>query len=117
MHFENPDSVWSKKGATLSDKSARNEFGLTQPEIIEAINSGKLQCRKNYVYANPYLKLLRSEIEALVCEKYGSNYLLKKKAKNELAQINKDLKILKAKVISLEQRKSELLTSLADREE
>ena len=26
---------WSQKGATLSDKSARQEFGLTQQEINE----------------------------------------------------------------------------------
>lgn len=24
------DSIWFRKGATLSDKSARQEFGLTQ---------------------------------------------------------------------------------------
>jgi len=28
-------STWVKKGANLSDKSARKEFGLTQEEIIE----------------------------------------------------------------------------------
>ena len=33
------DSVWTKKGATLSDKSARTEFGLTQEEIIKAMRS------------------------------------------------------------------------------
>jgi hypothetical protein len=32
-----PDSNWTQKGATLSDKSARNEFGLTQEEIIDVI--------------------------------------------------------------------------------
>jgi hypothetical protein len=39
------DSVWSKKGATLSDKSARKEFGLAQEEIIAAIRAGKLRYR------------------------------------------------------------------------
>ena len=43
------DSVWTKKGGTLSDKSARKEFGLTQEEIIDAIKGGKLQFRKNYM--------------------------------------------------------------------
>jgi hypothetical protein len=47
------DSVWLKKGGTLSDKSARKEFGLSQDEIIEAIKSGKLQYRKNYMHGNP----------------------------------------------------------------
>jgi hypothetical protein len=32
---EDLKAAWIKKGATLSDKSARKEFGLTQEEIIE----------------------------------------------------------------------------------
>lgn len=39
-------SNWAGKGATLSDKSARQEFGLTQQEIIAAIRAGKLQFQK-----------------------------------------------------------------------
>jgi hypothetical protein len=36
---------WVRKGATLSDKSVRAEFGLTQDEIIAAIRTGKPWCR------------------------------------------------------------------------
>ena len=36
---------WGRKGATLSDKTARAEFGLTQDEIIAAIRAAKLQYR------------------------------------------------------------------------
>ncbi len=36
------DSEWQRKGATLSDKTAREEFGLEQDEIIRAIRAGKL---------------------------------------------------------------------------
>src|ERR1035437_8092302 len=32
---------WLRKGATLSDKTARSEFGLTQEEIIAAIRAGE----------------------------------------------------------------------------
>ena len=32
---------WSDKGATLSDKTARKEFGLTRLEILDAVNAGK----------------------------------------------------------------------------
>jgi len=71
-----------------------------------------LQYRNNNVFGNPYLRLVRSEVEALVDEKYGNNYLKKKKIKKELAQTNKELKRLKAQVASLEQRKAELLASL-----
>ena len=33
-------AIWSRKGATLSDKSARKEFGLTQEEIYTAFRAG-----------------------------------------------------------------------------
>lgn len=63
------DSIWSRKGATLSDKSARQEFGLTQQEIVAAIRAGKLQYREASMHGNPWLRLLRHEVEALVREK------------------------------------------------
>ena len=34
---------WRRKGATLSDKTARSEYGLTQEEIYAAIDAGKLR--------------------------------------------------------------------------
>jgi outer membrane protein assembly factor BamB len=55
------DSVWSRKGGTLSDKSARKECELTQQQIVRAIKQGKLQFRENYVFGNPYRRLLRNE--------------------------------------------------------
>jgi len=112
MYSGEENSAWSKKGATLSDKSARKEFGLSQEKIIEAIKAGKLQYRLNNVFGNPYLRLLRSEVEALVNKKYGSNYLKKKKLEKELAQVNKELKMLKTQIVSLERRKAELIGSL-----
>ena len=112
MVFEKPGSDWTKKGNTLSDKSARKEFGLTQEEIIEAIKADKLQYRQNNVFGNPYLRLLRDEVESLVTEKYGPNYLKKKQLKKELAQTKRELKKVKAQVTSLEKRKVELQASL-----
>ena len=112
MYSEEANSAWSKKEATLSDKSARKEFGLTQEEIIEAIRDGKLQYRNNNMFGNPYFKLIRSEVETFVDEKYGSNYVKKKKIEKELAQINKELRRLKAQAVILERKKAEMLTSL-----
>ena len=108
------DSVWTTKGATLSDKSARQEFGLAQEEIIQAMRDGKLQFRNNYMHGNPYFRLLRSEVEALVDEKYGAHYLKKKKLKTELSQIDKKLRKLRAEVVSLEKRKAELLKNIGE---
>src|SRR5439155_26903708 len=61
-----PNPEWQRKGATLSDKTARKEFGLTQEEIVQAIRDGKLCYRLNSIYGNPFLRLLRREVEALV---------------------------------------------------
>ena len=44
-----PNEEWQYKGATLSDKTARQEFGLTQDEIYDAIDAGTLQYRSRRV--------------------------------------------------------------------
>ena len=84
------DSMWSRKGATLSDKSARQEFGLTQQEIIAAIREGKLQFRESNMHGNPWYPLLRHEAEALVRNKSGQDHLHKKKLQKELADLNSE---------------------------
>ena len=75
------DSGWQRKGATLSDKTARKEFGLIQDEIVQAIRAGKLQYRRNSIHGNHFLRLLRREVEALVKKKHGDDYLKEQQAK------------------------------------
>lgn len=109
--MEDLDSEWRRKGATLSDKTAREEFGLTQDEIVRAIRAGKLQYREGSIYGNPWLRLLRRELEALVKKKHGETYLKDRQAKTELAHINRELRRLKAQIARLEERKSKLIAS------
>ncbi|MEP7111597.1 MAG: hypothetical protein ABI760_26615 [Ferruginibacter sp.] len=92
----------------MSDKTASKEFGLSQNDLIKAIKEGKLQFREGSVYGNPFFRLLRSEVEKLVEEKFGKNYLIALKAKTELKNINKELKELKLKVEQLEIQKFRL---------
>ncbi|SPF56243.1 conserved hypothetical protein [Candidatus Sulfopaludibacter sp. SbA4] len=106
------DSGWQNKGSTLSDKTARKEFGLKQEEIIAAIRAGQLQYREMWIYGNPWLRLLRKEVEALVKSRHGAGYLKQKQAKTELAHINRDLKRLKTEIAELEKRKAELISGL-----
>jgi hypothetical protein len=106
------DSEWQRKGATLSDKTARKEFGLTQEEIVRAIRAGTLRYRLNSVFGNPFLRLLRREVEALVKKKHGSDYLMGQQAKTELARINREVRRVKTQIAALEERKSELLADL-----
>jgi hypothetical protein len=65
---------WGRKGATLSDKTARAEYGLTQDEIYAAIDAGKIQYRPAAMHGNPWLRLLRREIEDLVRARSGDRY-------------------------------------------
>ena len=104
-------SDWTKKGATLSDKSARKEFGLTQNQIINAIKDGTLQYRQNHIHGNPYLRLLRNQVESLAKSLYGNEQLERKIFQNKLSQIDSEIKILKRKIKVLEKKKIELLTS------
>ena len=106
------DSIWLRKGATLSDKSARQEFGLTQQDIVAAIRAGKLQFRENSMHGNPWFRLLRHEVEALVREKSGQDHLHKKKLQKELADINKEARKLKTRLKSIERRRGELMEKL-----
>ena len=108
MNNIEPKHEWTKKGGVLSDKTASIEFGLTQKDIINAVNEGKLHFREGSIYGNPYIRLLRSQVEKLVEEKFGKNFLIASKAKTELKNINKELRDLKLKVDQLETRKNEL---------
>jgi len=107
------DAEWNRKGATLSDKTSRKEFGLTQDEIVQAIRAGKLQYREHSIYGNPWLRLLRREVEALVKRKHGDSYLKDRQTKAELTRINRELKDLRAQIAVLEERKSTLTAGLA----
>ena len=60
------------------------------------------------------MKLIRREVEALINEKYGYDFLVKKKLMKELAEVKRTLKALKSKTMSLEKRKAELLILLGE---
>ena len=100
------------KRATLSDKSARQEFGLTQEEIIAAIRVGKLQFRESNMHGNPWHRLLRHEVEALVREKSGQDHLHKKKLQKELADLNSEAKKLTTRLKAIERRRAEVMKEL-----
>jgi uncharacterized protein YlxW (UPF0749 family) len=106
------DSMWADKGATLSDKSARQEFGLTQEEIFAAMRAGKLQFRECSMHGNPWYRLLRLEVEALVRDKSGQDHLHKKKLQKELADLKTEARKLTTRLKAIERRKAELMKEL-----
>src|SRR5205809_7829979 len=106
------DSMWLQKGATMRDKSDRQEFGLTQQEIIAAIRAGKLQFRESNMHGNPWYRLLRHEVESLVRDKSGLDYLHKKKLQTELANLNTEARKLTTRLKAIERRRAELMKPL-----
>jgi len=105
---------WGRKGATLSDKTVRAEFGLTQEEIYDAIDAGKLQYRRAAMHGYPWLRLLRREVEDLVSTRHGERYLRERRARTELKRVNRELKQLRTQLTALEERRAALLSELAE---
>jgi hypothetical protein len=108
----NPGEEWRQKGATLSDKTAQNEYGLTYDEIVAAIDAGHLHYRVSSIHGNPWLRLLRSEVEALMTSTYNDSHHKQRRAKAQLARVNKELKQLRTQVAALEELRSQLLAHL-----
>jgi hypothetical protein len=103
---------WLRKGATLSDKTARQEYGLTQDELYAAIDAGKLQYRPAAIHGNPWPRLPRREVEDLARVLHGERYLREQQARTELARINRELKQLGAQLAALEERRAALRAEL-----
>lgn len=103
---------WNLKGATLSDKTAKKEYGVDRDFIIKGINVGKLEYRQGSMWGYPYVKVLRSQLEEYIAEELGQEYLAEHKNKTELRKIKKAISETKELLEELELRKAELEASL-----
>jgi len=62
---------WNRKGATLSDVTAKAEYGVNREFIIKGIQTGKLEYRDGAIWGNPYLRILRSQLEEYIADELG----------------------------------------------
>lgn len=99
---------WNRKGATLSDVTAQKEYGISRDFILRGINSGRLEYREGAVWGNPYLRILRSQLEKYIAAELGSPYLGGKKRQTELRAIKKEMADLKKRLDELQARRVEL---------
>jgi hypothetical protein len=88
--------------------TAQKEYAITREFIVEGIRAGKLEFREGAVWGNPYLRVLRSQLEAYIAEKMGSEHLTSRKAQTELRDIKKEITALTTKLAALQARKAEL---------
>jgi hypothetical protein len=108
------EEEWRRKGATLSDKTARKEFGLSEDEILAAVDAGQLQYRVSSIHGNPWLRLLRREVEELMNSTYNDRQHRQRRAKAELTRVNKELKQLRTQMAALEEHRAQLLADLGE---
>ena len=99
---------WNCKGATLSDVTAKKEYGVDRDFIVKGIRAGKLEYREGAVWGNPYLRLLRSQLERYIAEELGADRLSSGKNRTELRKIQKEMTTLKKRLEELEAQKIEL---------
>jgi hypothetical protein len=103
---------WNRKGATLSDVTAKKEYGVDRDFIIRGIQTGKLEYRDGSIWGNPYIRILRSQLEDYIVAELGAEYLTRIKNEFELRTIKKQISATKKNLNALELRKKELESSM-----
>ena len=103
---------WNRKGATLSDVTAQKEYRVSRDFIVEGIRVGKLEYREGAIWGNPYLRILRSQLEPYIVEKLGADCLSSSKNRTELSKIKKEMADLKKRLDDLQARRTEIETTM-----
>ena len=99
---------WNRKGATLSDVTAKKEYGVGRDFIMKGVRAGKLEYREGSVWGNPYLRVLRSQLEQYIAEELGADCLSSGKNQTELRKIKKEMADLKKRLDELQARRTEI---------
>ena len=99
---------WNRKGATLSDVTAEKDYGVSRDFILNGIRAGKLEYREGAIWGNPYLRLLRSQLEQYIADELGTDRLSTSKNQAELRKIKKEMADLKKRLAELQVRRTEL---------
>jgi hypothetical protein len=99
---------WSRKGATLSDVTARKEYGVDSDFIVKGINAGKLEYREGVIHGNPYIRVLRGQLEAYIVAEFGDDYLRSWQGKTELREVTREMAQLRKRLDELEARRAQL---------
>jgi hypothetical protein len=103
---------WNRKGATLSDVTATTEYGVSRAFIVKGIQTGKLEYRQGSIWGNPYLRILRSQLERYLAEERGADNVRRVKTQTELRRVKKEIAVLKKRLVKLQALKLTLEASL-----
>ena len=103
---------WTRKGATLSDVTAKKEFGVDRAFIVKGIQAGKLEYREGAIWGSPYIRVLRSQLEKYIAEELGADRLSSGKNQTELRKIKAEITTLNKRLAVLWTRKKEIETAM-----
>jgi hypothetical protein len=79
---------------------------VSQDFIVKGIRAGKLEYREGSIWGNPYLRILRGQLEKYIAQQFGSNHLAQSKAQAELRKINREIASLRKELAELQVRKT-----------
>ena len=99
---------WTLKGATLSDVTAQKEYGVSREFIVKGIRAGVLEYREGVIWGNPYLKVLRGQLERYIAQELGVAHLSSGKNQTELRKIKKEMADLNKRLAELQSRRTEI---------
>ena len=80
--------------------------------IVKGIKAEKLEYREGSLYGNPWLRILRNQLEQYITEELGAAYLSDMKNRTELRKIKKEVTDLKKRLDVLQARKAEIEQSM-----
>jgi hypothetical protein len=75
---------------------------------VEGIRAGKLEYRKGSIRGNPYLRILRNQLEKYIAEELGQNHFSNTKNLKELRKIKREIANLRKKMSELEAQRTEI---------
>ena len=85
---------------------------MSRDFIIRGIQTIRLEYREGAIWGNPYLRVLRSQLEKYIVEELGEDYLLRVENQAELLRVKKEISGLKRRLEGLQERKNDLESSL-----
>lgn len=103
---------WNRKGATISDVTATKEYGVGRDFIVKGIRAGRLEYREGAIWGNPYIRLLRRELEHYIIEELGAEHLRLNKTQAKLREIKKEMTALRKRLDELQGQRTEIEKTL-----
>ena len=93
--FQSHGRLDSRTFLSRVDVTAEAKYGVDRDFIVKGIRSFKLEYRAGAMWGNPYLRILRSQLEKYIAEELGEDYLVRANAQTELRKIKKEISDLK----------------------